>query len=82
MKTQISKQPPGKKTPAFSPHPAGKTTAAAKLAPQAGSSFDDLHARIAGRAYELYVGRDCQDGHAVEDWLEAEREILSREFPE
>ena len=50
MKSQISKQPPGKKTPAFSPHPAGKTTAAAKLAPQAGSSFDDLHARIAGRA--------------------------------
>ena len=44
-------------------------------------SFDDLHARIATRAYELYVQRDCREGCAVEDWLDAEREIVSREFP-
>jgi len=45
------------------------------------AAFDDLHARINGRAYELYVQRGCRDGHEQEDWLDAEREILDREFP-
>lgn len=44
-------------------------------------AFDDLHARISARAYELYVQRGSRDGHAQEDWLDAEREILDREFP-
>jgi hypothetical protein len=44
------------------------------------AAFDDLHARINCRAYELYVQRGCREGHAEEDWLEAEREILDREF--
>lgn len=44
------------------------------------AAFDDLHARISCRAYELYVQRGCREGHAEEDWLEAEREILDREF--
>ena len=43
--------------------------------------FDDLHARISSRAYELYVQRGCREGHAQQDWLDAEREILDREFP-
>lgn len=30
------------------------------------------------RAYELYERRYKQDGHAVEDWLQAESEILNR----
>ena len=30
---------------------------------------------IARRAYELYLARDCEDGHDVDDWLEAEREL-------
>ncbi|HZT76772.1 MAG TPA: DUF2934 domain-containing protein [Vicinamibacterales bacterium] len=30
---------------------------------------------IACRAYELYVGRGCEHGHDVEDWLRAEREL-------
>jgi hypothetical protein len=29
--------------------------------------------RIAQRAYELYAARGYQDGHDLEDWLEAER---------
>jgi len=33
-------------------------------------------ARIAVRAYELYEQRGRQDGYALEDWLQAEREIL------
>ena len=30
---------------------------------------------IACRAYELYVARGREDGHDVEDWLQAEREL-------
>jgi Protein of unknown function (DUF2934) len=44
-------------------------------------AFEDLHALISNRAYELYVQRGCRDGHAQEDWLDAEREVLNREFP-
>lgn len=31
---------------------------------------------IALRAYELYLQRGGVDGHAEEDWLHAERELL------
>lgn len=31
---------------------------------------------IAARAYALYAARGYRDGHAMEDWLEAEREIV------
>jgi hypothetical protein len=30
---------------------------------------------IAKRAFELYCERGCQDGHDVDDWLQAEREL-------
>ncbi len=39
----------------------------------------DLQRRISMRAFELYVEHGCQDGHDLEDWLEAERQVLSRE---
>ena len=29
---------------------------------------------VARRAYELYLARGCEDGHDVDDWLQAERE--------
>ena len=32
-------------------------------------------ADIARRAYELFLARDCEDGHDVDDWLQAEREL-------
>jgi len=35
----------------------------------------DLQARIAKRAYELFEQRGGKDGYALEDWLQAEREI-------
>ncbi|MHC9061811.1 DUF2934 domain-containing protein [Nitrospira sp. CMX1] len=38
----------------------------------------DLQAQITIRAYELYVQRGHRDGCAVDDWLDAEREILGR----
>jgi hypothetical protein len=39
---------------------------------------DDLHILIAKRAFELYQTGGCRDGHDLEDWLEAERDILSQ----
>jgi len=38
----------------------------------------DLHPLIERRAYELYSERGSQQGSALNDWLDAEREILSR----
>jgi hypothetical protein len=43
------------------------------------SSCDDLQARIAKRAYELYLGRGAGHGYAHDDWLQAEGEILGSE---
>ncbi|NGZ97053.1 MAG: hypothetical protein CV089_13200 [Nitrospira sp. WS110] len=42
---------------------------------------DDLFVQkqIARRAYELYLERGGINGHEVEDWLQAEREILEEE---
>jgi len=34
--------------------------------------------QIAQRAYELYEARGREDGHDLEDWLRAEREITGR----
>ena len=38
----------------------------------------ELHERIRARAYELYVQRGKLDGHELEDWLQAESEILGK----
>jgi hypothetical protein len=35
-----------------------------------------LEHEIRIRAYELYEGRGARDGHALDDWLDAECEIL------
>ena len=32
--------------------------------------------QIEKRAYELYLERGSEDGHALEDWLAAERELI------
>lgn len=38
---------------------------------------DDIHARVAACAYSLYEQRGYEDGYDREDWLEAERRVLS-----
>lgn len=38
----------------------------------------DLESEIRRRAYELYEQRGCTPGQENEDWLVAEREVLSR----
>jgi hypothetical protein len=34
-----------------------------------------LEENIRQLAYRLYEERGCEDGHAVDDWLRAEREV-------
>lgn len=43
------------------------------------SPCDDLPVRIHNRAYELHAERGYRQGYALDDWLEAEREILGLE---
>ncbi len=42
--------------------------------------FEVLGSRIAERAFELYLQRGQEHGHDLEDWLEAERQILPKEM--
>ena len=42
------------------------------------SPCEDPQARIATRAYELYCERGYRNGFALDDWLDAEREIQSQ----
>ena len=37
-----------------------------------------LHRLFARRAYQLYEARGCLDGFDVQDWLQAEREVLEQ----
>lgn len=39
------------------------------------TSSTEQQQQIAWRAYDLYVARGYQQGHDLEDWLDAEREI-------
>ena len=41
-------------------------------------SESDVRKRIAKRAYELYEQRGREDGQALQDWAEAEREVRER----
>jgi hypothetical protein len=49
-----------------------------KLFRQLGASIDDPQQKIRERAYQLYEQRGRLDGHAIEDWLQAEAEIAGR----
>jgi hypothetical protein len=39
----------------------------------------DVQEQIRMRAFELYEQRGMQEGHDVEDWLQAEEEITGRQ---
>lgn len=72
-------------------HPAGPATSAgpAQAGPiraTAGSTEQDSKSaqtqdRIARRAYELYEQRERRDGRALEDWLNAERQLAVATSP-
>ena len=44
--------------------------------PQKPKLSNDAEGKIRLRAYELYEQRGMIDGHASEDWLQAEAEVL------
>ena len=48
-------------------------------APLLAKESDDVTTRIAQRAYQLYEQEGRREGHAVQDWLQAEREIREDE---
>ena len=54
-----------------------KASAAAQTR-QPVSPCEEPHMLIAKRAYELYSERGYRHGFALDDWLEAEREIVSQ----
>lgn len=41
----------------------------------------EIEERIRQRAFELYEWRGRVDGFALDDWLQAERELLRRQKP-
>ncbi len=41
----------------------------------------DVTSQISKRAYELYEREGRREGHAVQDWLQAERQVREEESP-
>ncbi|MGA2685838.1 MAG: DUF2934 domain-containing protein [Verrucomicrobiota bacterium] len=35
-----------------------------------------LHEQIEARAHQIYLDRGAESGHELDDWLQAEREIM------
>ena len=57
---------------------AGPGSEKTKPAEQATQHAEAHQAHIAERAYELYEQRGRQEGRALEDWLNAESQLLGR----
>jgi hypothetical protein len=55
--------------------PTPKTPTPIKPATQATEPSIDLQEQIRLRAYELYEQRGRNDGHELDDWLQAESEV-------
>jgi hypothetical protein len=53
----------------------GTTKNVLKMRKSAPRSVNPSAGDIASRAFELYCKRGYQDGHDVQDWLQAEREL-------
>ena len=47
--------------------------------PRKPKSVSNTEEKISLRAYELYEQRGRIDGHALDDWLQAEAEIVRRQ---
>jgi hypothetical protein len=45
-------------------------------------SPENMDERIRTRAYERYLNRGCVDGADVEDWIQAEQEVIDSVFVE
>ena len=56
-----------------------KTHALTGLRPTQKETLEALQERIRIRAYQLYEQRGRQDGHELDDWVQAEREVATIE---
>lgn len=59
---------------ASSPRKSPSSATSSELRPQAPASRD-AYEQVRRRAYELYQLRGSDDGHALDDWLQAEAEL-------
>jgi hypothetical protein len=69
-----------KKTRVRSTPSLGKASPAERDRPPSADS-QDIHASITARAYALYKERGSRQGYDLQDWLDAEREILIQQLP-
>jgi hypothetical protein len=72
----IRSKKPDRKAPVPKQQPTGPPAPKSHAIPL--SPCEDPHILIAKRAYELYGERGYRHGSSLDDWLEAEREILSQ----
>jgi hypothetical protein len=73
--TTVNRATPAK--PSATSH-AGPGNETAGPAVQAARHAEGHQVRVAQRAYELYEQRGRQEGRALEDWMNAERQLLGR----
>ncbi len=68
------------RTPQASSRPQNKiaTAAATDTNQSPVSAPTDVYPHIAKRAYEIHAERGFRQGYALDEWLEAEREVLNR----
>jgi len=79
MQPQTAKEPRKRKGTQSIQKPESAAAEKEPFHSQPVSSTDGVKARITDRAYELYAERGYRAGYALDDWLEAEREILGLE---
>ncbi len=65
--TNVRTQPPSQP---------GKPTSTATREPR--DLPEDTKEKIRFRAYQIYLSRNRESGHDLDHWLEAERELISR----
>jgi len=75
MATKTPKSSTVKSKPTTTTTTAPKVSRVRKTEATTESSGQVMRELIAMRAYERYAARGYQDGHDVEDWLGAEREL-------
>lgn len=45
---------------------------------QGSKNHNPSHEHIAVRAYEIYISRGAEHGRDLDDWLQAERELIAQ----
>lgn len=78
MNLRTVRQDTGKRAQASAQTRLSANSSEGSAEPERKADLEDRQAQVARRAYEFYVQRGCREGCAEEDWLDAEREILSR----